>query len=122
MAGKRCSGRLRFEKDRSRAEAMRLSGATFMELGKAYGISHSLVAKIFKEWGHEPAFKYRDPEPPPRLPAFRPGEKYRVDGRAFRHLETIPCERGALYRFRSPAGWEESFTAAQLLGVEVVEL
>lgn len=51
MAGKRCSGRLRFEKDRSRAEAMRLGGATFMELGKAYGISHSLVAKIFKEWG-----------------------------------------------------------------------
>lgn len=58
MAGKRCSGRLRFEKDRSRAEAMRLGGATFMELGKAYGISHEKRLEFLKsDW--ESFLEYR---------------------------------------------------------------
>lgn len=50
MAGKKSSERLRLERDRSRVETLRSNGTTFLEIGKAYGISHSLVAKIFLEW------------------------------------------------------------------------
>lgn len=122
MAGKKSSQRLRLERDRSRVETLRSNGTTFLEIGKSYGISHSMVAKIFLEWGYEPAYKYSAPKPPVKLPAFRRGAKYRIDGRTLFHLETVRCSSGPLHRFRSPAGWEETFIPAQLMGVEVREL